>query len=213
METIKLFYEDAYLKTFEAIVKMAEDDKLILDSTCFYPESGGQPFDTGSIEGISVINTQINKETQEIIHTIERKDIIKVEQKVSCKIDWDKRYNYMKLHSALHILYLAFTEKYGNCKLRGATIESEKARLDVEFFEEIDVADLSQKVNDIISANSTISTYPDENKKNFRYWKIENYPVIPCGGTHVQNTSEIGNVNCKIKNKGNQGQRIYISFN
>ncbi len=213
MNTLKLFNEDAYSKDFKAtVVNIIGENKVVLDETYFYPEAGGQPFDTGRIGNSNVINTQIDKETSEIFHTVDVSTPLTIGEKISCSIDWDKRYKYMRLHSALHVLYLAFTSKYGECKLRGATIEEEKARLDVEYFDAIDLDLITQKTNDIISLDLDITTYADPNKKNYRYWKMGDFPEIPCGGTHVKNTSEIGNATCKIKNKGKQGQRIYITI-
>lgn len=213
MKTLKLFNEDAYLKDFDATILDIIDGKgIVLNQTAFYPESGGQPFDTGYIDGISVVNTFIDKSSFEILHIVENTDGLSVGKNVACRINWERRYRFMRLHSALHILYLVFNEKYPGCKLRGSAVEEQKARLDVEFFEPIDLEYINQKTNAMIASDLEIKTYSDSLQKDYRYWKIEGCPVIPCGGTHVRNTSEIEFSVCKIKNKGKQGQRIYITI-
>lgn len=212
METVKLFNVDAYLKEFEAKILDIFDNRIILDKTAFYPESGGQPFDTGFIDNKNVISTTIDKSSSEIIHTVDNTDGLSVGDKVICKINWERRYKFMRLHSALHVLYIVFNEKYPGYKLRGSAIEENKARLDIEFFDLINLEYLNHRINEIITLDLNIRTYSDFENDYYRYWEIEKFPIIPCGGTHVKSTSEIGNTLCKIKSKGKQGQRIYITI-
>jgi len=211
MGTDKLFWKDPYQKEFDATIVFSDNEKIVLDKTCFYPESGGQTSDSGHILQHRVIQTIIEKETNRIVHIINEDNKLNAGQGVHCEIDWDRRYQIMKLHSALHILYLACNKILEEPKLRGSAIESEKARLDIEFFSDINEDAISNFVNELIVSSLDIKTGQLGNEEH-RYWEIEGFPSIPCGGTHVKNTSEIGAIKCSVKNKGKQGKRIYMEL-
>ena len=212
MKTRILFYNDPYLTEFDATIELIEENSIKLSQTCFFPESGGQPFDTGFIADKIVTAVKKDRETGEIVHVVDNVTLLQIGQVVKCSIDWEKRHKHMRLHSALHVLYLVFIEKYGKIPLKGSNIEFDKARLDFEYFEIIDVKHLSKRTNEIIAKFVDIETGDDLKNNQYRYWKIDEFDVIPCGGTHVRNTSEIGAISCRLKNKGKQGQRIYIEL-
>ena len=102
-ETKKLFHEDVYKIEFEALVvkKYQHEQKFvfILDQTCFYPESGGQPSDKGTLNGVEVVH--VEEREGEILHVL-NKDISEI--KVFGKIDWEKRFDHMQQHAGQHIL-------------------------------------------------------------------------------------------------------------
>ena len=101
--TEKLYYEDTYggQKPFKAKILDIVDNKwLVLDRTHFYPEGGGQVADTGIINDIKVIDTQV--ENQRIFHQVEKISAFMKGQKVTGQVDWERRYHLMKLHSATH---------------------------------------------------------------------------------------------------------------
>lgn len=212
MKTQTLFYDDPYCSSAQAIITSINDNNVTFNKTCFYPEAGGQPGDSGKFDNIRITNTIYENGNNSIIHIFEDVTSLDIGKEGKMILNWDKRYMNMKLHSALHILYLGFIEIHGNAKVRGAIIEHERARLDLEFFNDIQIEAVSDFVNNIISSSCDIITYPDTEKDNIRYWKIQNYPPIPCGGTHIKNSNELSFLNYKVKSKGKQGKRIYISF-
>ncbi|MCP5048302.1 MAG: hypothetical protein GY940_14115 [bacterium] len=118
----------------------------------------------------------------------------------------------MKLHSALHIAFLVFESLYGKHKTIGSQVREDKARMDIEYFEPIDIPTLQTQLNEVIAGNRPIRLYPDPKDKNHRNWEMEGYEVIPCGGTHVKNTEEIGKIKLKRKSLGAQGIRVYCSL-
>ncbi|MEM2936010.1 MAG: alanyl-tRNA editing protein [Candidatus Bathyarchaeia archaeon] len=110
--TVLLYYEDAYLKEFEATVLKTMEFKdrfyIVLDQTCFFPEGGGQPSDKGFIHGSKgkVRVTDVQSSNGVIVHTIENsKEAISAGETVHGVIDWDLRYNYMRQHTASHIVH------------------------------------------------------------------------------------------------------------
>lgn len=210
--TEKLFNTNAYMENFSATVLSVNNNTFTLDRTCFYPESGGQPGDSGIFNGIKVVDTKYCKETNNILHISD--SLVKFEIGLNGQgiIDWEKRFKIMRLHSALHILYLSFINQYGSCKLRWSSVQQDKARLDVEYFEEIDVNILQSTINECVNNGVDIATYPEDIDNNKRLWELSGFPPIPCGGTHVASSSEIGSVVCSVTSKGKQGKRIYVKI-
>ena len=106
-----LYMKDSYLKEFEAVVESVKDEKyVVLDKTAFYPNGGGQPFDTGTIEanGEQYPVVFVGKFEGKISHEI-AKSGLKVGDKVTGKIDWERRYRLMRMHTAAHIICLLYT--------------------------------------------------------------------------------------------------------
>ena len=207
----KLFYDDQYQKEFEAKVTVIDGNNVELDQTCFYPEGGGQAGDTGSINGIEVIDTQKDKKMGlKVIHILEKSPNFKVGDKVHGKIDWEKRYRTMRLHSAAHLMEYFFYQVFGKQKRIGSSVDYTKDRSDYESPERLNPEKLKQVqdlVNEFIKQNHEITTWADKNNSEFRYWKADKFEE-PCGGTHPRNTKEIGNIKLKRKNYGKGIERI-----
>ena len=104
MQTIRLFYKDPYQTQFEAVVAETRAYKgkfqVRLTQTCFYPEGGGQPYDTGTLNDIAV--TEVHESDGEIWHTVAAP--IKVGETVHGQIDWERRFDLMQQHSGEHII-------------------------------------------------------------------------------------------------------------
>ena len=104
--TIELFRNDSYLKSCNSKIIKIDDNGIKLDQTIFYPEAGGQPGDKGKItignEEIEVIDTRyVNNE---IIHVVENISNLNLNDEIECKIDWERRFNIMQVHTSLHLL-------------------------------------------------------------------------------------------------------------
>nr|WP_269429933.1 DHHA1 domain-containing protein [Bacillus sp. FJAT-27231] len=204
--TEKLFYEDAYIQTFTArVVEKGMDEEgrkfVVLDGTAFYPEGGGQPFDTGTLNGVRVIDVQIVDGV--IRHYLggELED-----EKVNGRIDWNRRYDHMQQHAGQHILSAAFEELFG---LRTTSFHlGEKTvtiDLDTDSLTDDILQQAEEKANDIILENRPIETewvtleeasrYPLRKELavtgDIRLVIIPEFDYNGCGGTHPRSTGEV----------------------
>tara|TARA_Y100000310_G_scaffold271648_1_gene286249 strand:- start:372 stop:2780 length:2409 start_codon:yes stop_codon:yes gene_type:complete len=209
IDTERLFYQDPYLKEAEAIVEEINDKEIILDKTLFFAFSGGQASDRGTINDIPIHD--VKKENHKIVHILENEPGFKVGDKVKLKLDWERRHKLMRLHSAAHLVYYPFAEILNKPKIVGSNINPDKARVDFIYNSSITekIPQIEKEVNETISKNLDISTTPDENNPEKRWWKCGQWKM-PCGGTHVKNTSEIGKLKLKRKNIGQGKERVEI---
>src|SRR3990167_2795872 len=125
-----MYLKDSYLKEFQTIVKEVNDKNIILEDTIFYPESGGQACDLGSIfnekEEFKVLS--VKKDQGKIIHVVD-KEGLKINEKVKCVINWERRYKLMRSHTAAHILSAIFQKETG-ALVTGNQLTPEKIRID-----------------------------------------------------------------------------------
>lgn len=209
MATRRLFWEDPYQNECEANVILAKDNEIVLDQTVFYAFSGGQASDAGSINGIPVKETR--KSGDEIVYMFDSPHNLKEGDKVTVKIDPERRMRLMKLHSASHLVYFLIDEKIGLKKIIGSNVTEDKGRLDYEYPKAISpiLPEVETMANELFNQDFDISIYPDPDDPSKRWWECKGWKV-PCGGTHVKNTNEIGNVRLKRKNIGSGKERIEI---
>ena len=230
----KLFEENSYLKEFKAkIISVNIEEKTIeLDNTAFYARSGGQPGDIGQIivenQNIEVEDT-IKKENK-IINIINKIENLDKGTEIIGKINWEKRYKHMKMHSALHLMCSVIP-----LGVTGGQIGYEKSRLDFNDPEkEINKEEIEEKINSLVKDDyeitseiidskildeqpelvRTMSVKPPQIDGKIRLIKIGNVDLQPCGGTHVKSTAEIGSIKIgKIENKGRMNRRVNILLN
>ncbi len=203
----KLYYIDAYKKDFTT--KVIKQDYctegnlyVVLNETAFYPTGGGQPNDTGTLNGIPVSN--VEEVDGEIRHFI-------VEQlhteEVEGKIDWNRRFDHMQQHTAQHILSAAFWDHF-NIPTIGFHLGKETVTIDLETenLPTETVAKAVQIANKIVFENHPIriewmnleeaKTLPLRKEptmtENIRVVMIENFDYNGCGGTHPKRTGEVG---------------------
>jgi alanyl-tRNA synthetase len=204
------FLEDLYLTKCKAIVTEIAENIVKLDKTIFYAFSGGQISDSGTICGINVISVKVT-ENYDIEYELEEKPKFNVGDVVDVKIDWEKRYELMRLHTAQHVVADFFEKETGINETTGGNIRMGKATL--SYFVEYTITDVLTKieilVNDFIKKDIKIETWTDKEDKNKRWWKCGEFKC-PCGGTHVKITSEIGNIKLKRKNGGKNREDIII---
>ncbi|MFH0876578.1 MAG: alanyl-tRNA editing protein [archaeon] len=210
MAVKKLFWEDPYLEKVMAVITGLNGNTITLDKTVFYAFSGGQASDSGTIADIKVIEAK--KIDREIFYTLESTEGINVGDNVLVSIDWNKRYKIMRLHFAAEIILELVYQNYNRPEKLGANISEDKARIDFFFEGNISgiFSDLIKRAKDIIDANLPIkSSFSDiENEK--RYWEIEGFAKVSCGGTHIRHTGEIGSINLKRRRNGINNERIEI---
>lgn len=210
MPVKKVFWENPYLTEIEAKVKSVDNNVITLDQTIVFAFSGGQQSDSGTIGGVKIIESR--KEGKEIFYTLEQNHNLKPNENVMVEIDWEKRYKLMKLHFAAEIVLELVYQNYNYPEKIGANITEEKARVD--FFWKGNISEifpeLMNKINNLIDSNLDItSTFEDEETER-RYWLIEGFAKVPCGGTHLKKTGEIGSISLKRKNLGGGKERIEI---
>ena len=205
-KTKRLYFENPYQVEFEAQVirKIIHEQKpaLILDQTCFYPESGGQPCDKGQIDGINVLKVVEDKE--EVLHLVE-KDVSS--KKIKGKIDWERRFDHMQQHSGQHILSQSFYEFFEAETLSfHLGIDSSTVEMDLRTISEEEIEKVEERANDIIFQNREVKSYfiPEEKIKSLPFRKppqkeglirvveVSDFDYSACGGTHVRRAGEIG---------------------
>ncbi|NEN82805.1 alanine--tRNA ligase-related protein [Paenibacillus elgii] len=209
----KVFWTNPYLTELNTRVTSANGDDITVEQTIFYAFSGGQESDSGMIGGFSV--KQARKDGQEIIYTLEEGHGLKVGNQVAMTIDWNRRYRLMRLHFAAEvILELAYKHLEGIEKI-GAHIAQDKARIDFLWHENISQSFpfIEKESRKIIEANlDIVSAFSDE-ENGRRYWEVKGFSRVPCGGTHLKKTGEVGEIKLKRNNigKGKERIEIYIS--
>ena len=229
----EIYLDDGYIWSFSAGVTQALENKAILNKTAFYPQSGGQPSDTGFLEhGAEIFQVVgVEKEEEGIVHILDRPGL-KPGDMVSGKIDGDRRYRFMRSHTACHILSAVIFQETG-AKITGNQIEQSRSRVDfsLESFDKSRMMEYVEKANQIVSDRRPVSTriipreealampdllrlamaVPDRDK--IRVVEIEGVDRQACGGTHVKNTAEVGRIKLiKAENKGKANRRIYFSL-
>lgn len=206
----KLFWTFPYFKNLETTVESVNGDKIMLRQTIYFAFSGGQESDSGTIGGYPVLEAKTSGFDIEYLlpadHQLKKGDHVKIE------IDWDRRYRLMRLHFAAElILELVYRELKGIEKI-GAHISSDKARLDFLWLKNISpcFSKLAAQAQSIVDQNrKIISAYSDKVAQK-RYWEIEGFARIPCGGTHLRRTGEVGQIRLKRKNIGKGKERIEV---
>ncbi|MDD1737743.1 MAG: alanyl-tRNA editing protein [Methanothrix sp.] len=229
----EMYLDDSYLWSFSATVVQALENRAILDKTAFYPQSGGQPADTGILENGSEIFQVVGAEREEngIVHILDRPGL-KPGDKVSGKIDGDRRYRFMRSHTACHILSAVIFQETG-AKITGNQIEQSRSRVDfsLESFDKARMMEYVEKANQIVAERRPVSTgivsreealaIPDlvrlattvPDRHMIRVVEIEGVDRQACGGTHVKNTGEVGRIKMiKAENKGKANRRVYFSL-
>jgi len=210
MACVKVFWDDPYSTELEANVTSVNGDVITLDQTIFYAFSGGQQSDSGTIEGLTVLGAK--KENFEIYYTLPKGHGLQVGDVVHLNIDWEKRYKLMKLHFAAELILELVYQNYGHPEKVGANITEDKARVDFMWTGNISLIfpELLPQVQDLIDSNLEIESAFSDDSQEIRYWKIEGFARVPCGGTHLKRTGEIGAIKLKRNNIGGGKERIEI---
>ena len=231
----EIYYENSYEKTLAAQVTTVDGDWVELDQTIFYPMGGGQPGDTGVFtakDGTSfrVVDTRKGETPGAIRHQLETADhTLQVGDAVDTAIDWERRFKHMRMHTCMHLLGSLIP-----VPVTGGSVGADKSRLDFDLGDhQIDKEDLTRRINDLVNDAHpvvfstiteaelderpelvrTMSVQPPRGAGDIRTVRIVDVDYQPCGGTHVNNTREIGSVRVsKIENKGKRNRRVHLVF-
>lgn len=210
--TRKLFWEDPYLSELETRIERVEGDEVLLEETIFYALSGGQESDSGSIGGRTVLEAR--KSGREIRYRLARDHGLAAGDPVRVEIDWQRRYSLMRLHFAAEVILELVYQGLGPVEKIGAHIAQDKARIDFAWPENISpyFPDLLAKASAIIAADQAIVSAFSDPAAERRYWKIREFAEVPCGGTHLKRTGEVGAIALRRKNIGKGKERIEITL-
>jgi Predicted metal-dependent hydrolases related to alanyl-tRNA synthetase HxxxH domain len=208
--THKAFWIDPYCTGLEATITSCSGSEIKLDTTIFFAFSGGQESDQGTIGSVPVQSAR--KEGREIVYTLPADHGLSVGQNVQVEIDWTRRYRLMRLHFAAELVLELFYKELEGVEKVGAHIAQSKARIDFAWPHSISplLAKVAAEANRIISSNLQIHTDFDDEANERRYWEIEGFSRVPCGGTHVRRTGEIGPIRLKRDNVGRGKERVEI---
>jgi len=213
--TKKMFWEDPYLTQLETYITSVKGDDITVEQTIFFAFSGGQESDHGTIGNSRVL--QARTEDREIVYTLEQGHGLKRGDPVSLRIDWGRRYQLMRLHFAAEIVLELTYRNLESIKKIGAHIAQDKARIDFEWGGNISnvLTVIQKEALIIIEANQEIISAFSNEETEERYWEIPGFARVPCGGTHLKRTGEIGEIELKRKNpgKGKERVEIYLSKN
>ena len=227
--------EGNYIKEFDATVTKNKKDYVCLDQTAFYPLGGGQPSDTGILkwDNNETIVKEVIKKGDSVQHIIEGEKP-PVGAKVHAILDWDRRYDHMKMHTAQHIISGIIFDDY-HARTVGNQIHAEYSRVDFHpaNFTNEDLEKIKNKFNEIVKQNLPIKIYDEEREclekrvdqqrahldllpkfiTKLRIVEVESFDICPCAGTHVRNTSEIQKIDkLKKETKGKDKTRIIYSL-
>ena len=224
MATEKLYYQDAHQAAFEARVVSCQPGKhgydVVLDRTCFYPEGGGQPGDTGVLSGVRVTDT--HERGGEIVHFCEQP--LSEGQSVEGRIDYARRFEFMQLHSGEHILSGVIHRRFGYENV-GFHMGADFVTIDFSgLLTQEDLSAVEAEANEWVWKNVPIEiTYPDaealkaipyRSKKELtgqvRIVTIPGADICACCGTHVSSTGEIGLIKIFSCVKFHDGVRLEI---
>jgi len=228
-----LFLRDAYQRECTSTVVDIRDNAVVLDKTIFYYTGGGQPHDTGVLGGNVVVD--VRKDGDEVLHyLIEGAALPSVGDVIECSIDWDRRHQLMRTHTAMHVLCGVIWNEW-KVPVTGGNMEPLSARMD---FELPDVPEgflqrVEQLVNEAVTADYPIevsflprdTAVEDEdlirtkvslipaNVKEIRVVDIVGLDRQADGGTHVASTTEVGSVRVvKMENKGKGFRRLRVEI-
>lgn len=207
----KAFWDNPYQHTLNTRVATVSHNRILLEETIAFSFSGGQESDKATLNGLAILGSEI--EGNFIYYTLEEGHGLSPDDTVTMEIDWPRRYRLMRLHFAAELILEIVTRKFGLEKI-GAHIAETKARID--FISDTNISGLFDDIlieyNQIIQQDEIIQTGFSDVKTQRRFWKIEGYAKVPCGGTHVKSTAEVGYVTLKRKNIGGSKERIEISL-
>ena len=235
METELVYLQNAYLTSIEATVVDRRDGAVALDRTVAYPTGGGQPHDTGTIsfDSTTLNLPSVKKEGTTVWHFLDGEGP-EPDTAVTLSIDWERRHQLMRTHSAMHVLCGVIWNQYGKA-VTGGNMEPLAGRMDFEFDPLPDgfAQTVAQAVNAEIEADRAIevsfldrvSALADQDlirtKVNLIPESVATIRVIDIvgldkqadGGTHVASTGEIGRFEItKTESKGKGNKRVRIKL-
>ena len=226
--TQRLYYEDSYTREFTATVlerpTVNDHPALVLDRTYFYPTGGGQPHDTGEIDGAQVLDVFTREGDSAVVHVLDKP--VSADQ-VTCRVNWTRRFDHMQQHTGQHILSRAFVN-VAEAQTVGFHLSDDSVTIDLNRLglDDQAIAQVEDLANRIIVEDHPVSVRivnPDDaegirmrklpehlHTNGLRVVDIDGFDVTACGGTHVARTGEIGLI--KILRLEKRGDKTRVEF-
>ena len=220
--TERLYYSDPYLREFDASVaeRTSHDGRpaVILDRTAFYPASGGQPFDTGTLGGVNVVEV-IDRDDGSVLHVLDR-DIDG--SGVHGTIDWERRFDHMQQHTGQHVLSAAF-DRVANARTESFHLGVDYSTIDLA--REVSAADVARAeaaANRVLwedrpvvirfATSEEAAGLPlrkeSRREGTLRLIDVQDFDLSACGGTHVSRTGAIGIIVVSATERFRGGTRV-----
>lgn len=236
--TEQLYYVDTYMREFDAkILKVVNNEFIVLDKTCFYPEGGGQPADHGYFAydgGVQAEVVDVQKIGKVILHKIKTANVPKEGSTIRGILDWEKRYSLMKAHTGTHVVNGAARRVLGEHVWQCGTQKGvESTRLDISHYRRLTLEEVHRieiLANEAVLANMKVETTwlprsEAESRYGFRLYqggavpgkdirvvKTGEWDVEACAGTHLGTTGEIGFVKIRYTERVQDGvERLVYS--
>jgi len=228
--TERLFWQDMYLREFDAKVESVDDNGVRLDKTAFNPRGGGLVSDVGKLNGADVV--EVVKKDEAIYHVLGGGASLRPGDDVHGVIDWDKRHRVMRMHTTAHILSAVVNRETG-ALITGNQISPDESRIDfsLEAFDREKFGDYVRMANEAARKGAEVRTFfmkREEALKTPGFVKlagalppaVEELRIVQIGeidtqtdgGVHVKNTTEIGEIIVnRIENKGKSNRRLYFT--
>ena len=220
--TERIYYDAAYLREFDAtlleVLTVEGRRAAILDRTAFYPTSGGQPFDTGTLGGARVIDV-IDRDDGVVLHVVEGEV---APGSVHGRIDWDRRFEHMQQHTGQHVLSAAF-DRVAHARTESFHLGTASATIDLAFeVSASQIAAAERLANDVVWENRPVRVrFVDAVEAGklplrkdpartgrLRIVEVEDFDLSACGGTHVSQTGAIGNIDVDAFERFRGGTRV-----
>jgi len=193
----------------ETTVESVNGPEVLFAQTIAYSFAGGQESDAATINDIAVLGSR--RDGTLIYYTLPENHGLTPGEAVRMNIDWTRRHNLMRLHFAAELVLEIVTKAFGYEKV-GAHIAQHKSRID--FISDNNISAhfplILEQYNKIITLDLPIVTGYSDIEAQRRFWKIDGFAQVPCGGTHVRSTGEVGFVTLKRERPGRGIERIEI---
>jgi len=208
--TERVFWDDPYLTTLDARVVAVAGSDVTLDRTILFAFSGGQESDRGAIGGFRILEAR--KLGDDILYTLPEGHGLRPGDSVALELDWPRRYRLMRLHFAAELVLELVTQTLPGIAKIGAHIAEDKARIDFEWPQSVTalLPQIAAQATAIIEADRSIVSAFSDPVRGLRYWEVEGVARVPCGGTHLRTTGEVGALALKRRNVGKGKERIEI---
>ncbi len=207
----KIFWDNPYQAELTTKVVSVDGNKVLFEETIAFSFCGGQESDKAYVNGMPILDSKMDGNL--IYYTLKEGHELKSGDVVTMTIDWPRRYKLMRLHFAAELVLEIVTQKFGLEKI-GAHIAEHKARID--FKSDTNVSTLFDTIlaeyNKIIKSDLIIEKDFSDKLTQRRFWKIDGFAQVSCGGTHVKSTAEVGYVTLKRDRPGKGIERIEIKL-
>ncbi len=206
-----LYYDDPYLSQFEATVLSVHDNRVYLDRSAFSPRGGGCPGDTGFIGDAQVSDTLMDGEAR-IAHLVSDPASIVPGQRVMVNLNWNRRFRIMRLHSASHLMEHYLYSELGELARVGNFLTESGDKCTYEYEGAMPpelITRITKKCQAFIDEGGAIETSEDDQDRKLRYWRCKGV-VVPCGGVHLREIAEVGDITISRKS-GGKGRHLIIT--